>query len=37
VLVGLTVSYYGDIPPGGTVVLVASSSVLVAMALDAVR
>jgi zinc transport system permease protein len=37
VLVGLTASYYGDIPPGGTVVLVASASVLVAMAVDAVR
>jgi zinc transport system permease protein len=37
VLVGLSVSYYGDIPPGGTVVLVAAASVLVAMALDAVR
>jgi zinc transport system permease protein len=37
VLIGLTASYYGDIPPGGTVVLVAAGSVLVAMALDAVR
>ena len=37
VLVGLTASYYGDIPPGGTVVLVASASVLVAMAAAAVR
>jgi zinc transport system permease protein len=37
VLVGLTASYYGDIPPGGTVVLVAAASVLVAMAADAVR
>lgn len=37
VLVGLTASYYGDVPPGGTVVLVASASVLVAMAMDAVR
>jgi zinc transport system permease protein len=36
-LVGLTASYYGDIPPGGTVVLVAAGSVLVAMAVDAVR
>jgi zinc transport system permease protein len=36
-LVGLTASYYGDIPPGGTVVLVAAASVLVAMAVDAVR
>lgn len=37
VLVGLTASYYGDIPPGGTVVLVASASVVVAMAVEAVR
>jgi zinc transport system permease protein len=29
VLVGLTVSYYADLPPGGTVVLVAASAVLV--------
>jgi zinc transport system permease protein len=36
-LVGLTASYYGDIPPGGTVVLVAAASVLVAMAVVAVR
>jgi zinc transport system permease protein len=36
-LVGLTASYYGDIPPGGTVVLVAAAAVLVAMAVDAVR
>jgi zinc transport system permease protein len=37
VLVGLTASYYGDIPPGGTVVLVASASVLAAMAVEVVR
>lgn len=37
VLVGLTASYYGDIPPGGTVVLVAAASVLVAMAVEALR
>lgn len=37
VLVGLTGAYYGDVPPGGTVVLVAASSVLVAMAVEAVR
>jgi zinc transport system permease protein len=36
-LVGLTASYYGDIPPGGTVVLVAAAAVLVAIAVDAVR
>lgn len=37
VLVGLTASYYGDIPPGGTVVLVAAATVLAAMALESVR
>lgn len=37
VLVGLTAAYYGDIPPGGTVVLVASAAVLVAMAAGGVR
>jgi zinc transport system permease protein len=37
VLVGLTASYYGDIPPGGTVVLVAAASVLVAMAFESLR
>jgi zinc transport system permease protein len=31
VLVGLTVSYYGDVPPGGTIVLVAAASVLAAL------
>jgi zinc transport system permease protein len=30
VLVGLTVSYYGDFPPGGTIVLTAAAAVLVA-------
>jgi zinc transport system permease protein len=31
VLVGLTVSYYGDVPPGGTIVLVAAAAVLAAI------
>jgi zinc transport system permease protein len=31
VLVGLTVSYYGDLPPGGTIVLVAAGVALVAL------
>jgi zinc transport system permease protein len=31
VLVGLTVSYYGDVPPGGTIVLVAAAAVLAAL------
>ena len=30
VLVGLTVSYYADVPPGGTIVLVAAATVLLA-------
>jgi zinc transport system permease protein len=30
VLVGLTISYYADLPPGGTIVLVAAGAVLVA-------
>lgn len=37
VLVGLTAAYYGDIPPGGTIVLVAAAAVLVAMAADGLR
>ncbi|HUG65168.1 MAG TPA: metal ABC transporter permease [Gaiellaceae bacterium] len=37
VLIGLTASYYGDIPPGGTVVLVAAAAVLVTMAIDEAR
>jgi zinc transport system permease protein len=31
VLAGLTLAYYADLPPGGTIVLVAAASVLVAM------
>jgi zinc transport system permease protein len=30
VLLGLTLAYYADVPPGGTIVLVASAAVLVA-------
>lgn len=37
VLVGLTASYYGNIPPGGTVVLVAAATVLAAMAAGGLR
>jgi zinc transport system permease protein len=35
--VGLTVAYYGDLPPGGTIVLVAAGAFLVAAAVEAVR
>ena len=37
VLAGLTVSYYADLPPGGTVVLVAAAVYLSALALGAAR
>jgi len=37
VLVGLTVSYYGDLAPGGSIVLVAAASFAVASVLAAVR
>ena len=37
VLIGLTAAYHADIPPGGTIVLVAAASVLTAMAIEAVR
>ncbi len=33
VLIGLTGAYYGDLPPGGTIVLVAATAVLVAAGL----
>ena len=36
-LVGLTVSYYADLPPGGTIVLVAAGSFGVAVAAAALR
>jgi zinc transport system permease protein len=34
---GLTVSYYADLPPGGTIVLVAASAYLAALGLSVVR
>jgi zinc transport system permease protein len=37
VLAGLTVSYYADVPPGGTIVLVAAGAVLAAAATAALR
>jgi zinc transport system permease protein len=37
VLAGLTVSYYADLPPGGTIVLVAAGSFVTTSALEAVR
>jgi zinc transport system permease protein len=36
-LAGLTVSYYADLPPGGTIVLVAATVYLAALALNAAR
>jgi zinc transport system permease protein len=36
-LTGLTVSYYADLPPGGTIVLVAAAVYLVALATSVVR
>jgi zinc transport system permease protein len=36
-LSGLTVSYYADLPPGGTIVLVAAGAYLVALAATAAR
>jgi zinc transport system permease protein len=36
-LIGLTVSYYGDLPPGGTIVLTGTALFLVASAVEAVR
>ena len=35
-LVGLTASYYADLPPGGTIVLVAAGAFLATLVLDAV-
>jgi zinc transport system permease protein len=35
--VGLTVAYYGDLPPGGTIVLVAAGAFVLAAAAEAVR
>jgi zinc transport system permease protein len=37
VLFGLTLAYYGDLPPGGTIVLVAAACVLVATLLGRLR
>ena len=37
VLVGLTVSYYGDLPPGGTIVLTGTGFFLLASAASALR
>ena len=34
-LVGLTISYYGDLPPGGAIVLVAAAVYLAALAATA--
>ena len=36
-LAGLTISYYADAPPGGTIVLVAAGTFAVALAMSAVR
>jgi len=37
VLAGLTISYYGNLPPGGTIVLSATGFFLAAAAVEAVR
>jgi zinc transport system permease protein len=37
VLVGITIAYYADLPPGGTTVLVAAASVLVSETVSAAR
>jgi zinc transport system permease protein len=37
VLVGLTLAYYADLPPGGTIVLLAAAAVLAAQAFEALR
>ena len=34
---GLTISYYADLPPGGTIVLVAAAAYLAALALSVAR
>jgi zinc transport system permease protein len=36
-LIGLTVAYYGDLPPGGTIVLTGTAFFLAASAVEAVR
>jgi zinc transport system permease protein len=37
VLAGITIAYYADLPPGGTTVLLAAASVLVAEAVSVAR
>ena len=37
VLGGLTVAYYADLPPGGTIVLIAAGTFLVASGVSALR
>ena len=37
VLAGLTIAYYADLPPGGTIVLVAATAVGVCTAVEALR
>ena len=37
VMTGLTVSYYANLPPGGTIVLTATGLFLVTAGLDTVR
>ena len=37
VLGGLTIAYYGDLPPGGTIVLIAAGSFVAASAADVLR
>ena len=37
VMLGLTISYYADLPPGGTIVLVAAGTVLVTTLAGALR
>jgi len=37
VLSGLTIAYYADLPPGGTIVLVAAGAFLVTSAVEALR
>jgi ABC-type Mn2+/Zn2+ transport system permease subunit len=37
VFLGLTTSYYADLPPGGTIVLVAAAAVVVAATAQALQ
>jgi ABC-type Mn2+/Zn2+ transport system permease subunit len=34
---GLTIAYYADLPPGGTIVLLAAAAFLLASSVEAVR